>query len=125
MKCCYSVGKAAASHLTRMLGTRNVRCNIPVRVVSIAPGVFESELTGERIRAQGMEAVIPASLQPVSVPPFGLKVPLKMLDTATKKWQELRFILHRVLERIRTEMRLLLTEGILRSTPECTVVVDG
>ncbi|KAH9841899.1 NAD(P)-binding protein [Rhodofomes roseus] len=41
----YNSSKAAASHLTKMLATELALKKIPVRVCSVAPGVYESEMT--------------------------------------------------------------------------------
>jgi len=41
----YNVTKAAATHLTKMLATELALKKIPVRVCSVAPGVYESEMT--------------------------------------------------------------------------------
>jgi len=42
---CYNSVKAAASHLTKLLSTEIGLKNIPVRVNSIAPGAYESEMS--------------------------------------------------------------------------------
>ena len=44
-KFCYNSVKAAASHLTKLLSTEIGLKNIPVRVNSIAPGAYESEMS--------------------------------------------------------------------------------
>ncbi|KAI5121396.1 hypothetical protein M0805_003168 [Coniferiporia weirii] len=41
----YNSGKAASSHLTRMMATEFMLKGIPVRVNAIAPGVYTSEMT--------------------------------------------------------------------------------
>ncbi|QRV74681.1 short chain dehydrogenase [Ceratobasidium sp. AG-Ba] len=45
-KFCYNATKAANIHLTKMLATEYALKNIPVRVNTIAPGFFPSEMTG-------------------------------------------------------------------------------
>jgi NAD(P)-dependent dehydrogenase (short-subunit alcohol dehydrogenase family) len=44
----YNAGKAAASHLSKMLATELARRDIPIRVNAIAPGAWPSELTGHQ-----------------------------------------------------------------------------
>ncbi|KAF8908960.1 short-chain dehydrogenase [Gymnopilus junonius] len=46
---CYNSAKAAATHLTKMFSTELALKNIPVRVNSIAPGVYASEMTLDEI----------------------------------------------------------------------------
>lgn len=53
----YNSAKAAASHLTQMMATEFALKGIPVRVNAIAPGVYESEMTSERLRVGGTDAV--------------------------------------------------------------------
>jgi len=48
----YNSGKAAASHLTRMMATEFSLKNIQVRVNAVAPGVYLSEMT-EAVAANG------------------------------------------------------------------------
>jgi len=45
---CYNVGKAAGSHLTKILATELALRKLPIRVNAIAPGVYESEMTGDK-----------------------------------------------------------------------------
>ena len=42
---CYNSSKAALIHITKMMATEFVLKKVPVRVNSVAPGVFESEMT--------------------------------------------------------------------------------
>ncbi|CCL99681.1 uncharacterized protein FIBRA_01702 [Fibroporia radiculosa] len=48
-KFAYNSTKAAVTHLTKMLATELALKKIPVRVCSVAPGVFESEMTDAAI----------------------------------------------------------------------------
>lgn len=64
-KFAYNSSKAAASHLTRMLATEIALKGIPVRVNSIAPGVFASEMTFETITGPEEMARVAQSLLPV------------------------------------------------------------
>ncbi|KAG8729400.1 Splicing factor [Ceratobasidium sp. 423] len=50
----YNASKAAGIHLTKMLSTELALRKIPIRVNSISPGVFPSEMTG-------MEGLIPTA----------------------------------------------------------------
>lgn len=63
----YNSAKAAASHLTKMLATEFALKKIPVRVCAIAPGVYESEMTMDRVRAGQIDqvglGVVPVPLQ--------------------------------------------------------------
>jgi len=52
-KFCYNSTKAGNIHLTKMLATEFALKNIPVRVNSIAPGVFPSEMTGSQGESLG------------------------------------------------------------------------
>lgn len=61
----YNSAKAAASHLTKMLSTEFALKGIPVRVCAVAPGVYESEMTSDRIAAGSVDKV---GLGVVSVP---------------------------------------------------------
>lgn len=61
----YNSSKAAAAHLTRMLATEIALKGIPVRVNSIAPGVFASEMTFETITGPEEMARVAQSLLPV------------------------------------------------------------
>ncbi|KAH6912800.1 short-chain dehydrogenase [Coprinopsis sp. MPI-PUGE-AT-0042] len=54
---CYNSSKAAASHLTKMLATELLIKGIPVRVNAVAPGVYESEMTFDKIAAEKVDAV--------------------------------------------------------------------
>ncbi|KAI8978852.1 short-chain dehydrogenase [Trametes punicea] len=45
----YNSAKAAASHLTKMMATEFALKKVPVRVCAIAPGVWESEMTHDKI----------------------------------------------------------------------------
>ncbi|KAI0647697.1 short-chain dehydrogenase [Trametes meyenii] len=45
----YNSSKAATSHLTKMMATEFALKKIPVRVCAIAPGVWESEMTYDKI----------------------------------------------------------------------------
>ena len=64
-KFAYNSSKAAAAHLTKMLATEIALKGIPVRVNSIAPGVFESEMTLDTITGQEEVTRIAQSLLPV------------------------------------------------------------
>lgn len=61
----YNSSKAAATHLTRMLATEIALKEIPVRVNSIAPGAFASEMTLETITGPEEMARVAQSLLPV------------------------------------------------------------
>lgn len=60
----YNSSKAAAAHLTRMMSTEFVLKKIPVRVNGVAPGVYESDMTAERL-ARGDINNIALGIQPV------------------------------------------------------------
>lgn len=53
----YNSAKAAASHLTKMLATELALKKIPVRVCSVAPGVYESEMTYDKITPDKVNVV--------------------------------------------------------------------
>ncbi|KAI0916761.1 hypothetical protein AcW2_007068 [Taiwanofungus camphoratus] len=53
----YNSSKAAATHLTKMLATELALRKIPVRVCSVAPGVYESEMTYENITPDLVDTV--------------------------------------------------------------------
>ncbi|KZT09305.1 short-chain dehydrogenase [Laetiporus sulphureus 93-53] len=53
----YNSSKAAASHLTKMLATELALKKIPVRVCSIAPGVYESGMTYDKITEDKVDIV--------------------------------------------------------------------
>jgi len=61
---CYNVCKAASSHLTRLVAAQIAQSDIPVRVNSIAPGVFESDMTAGKLHELGVDGVI-GGVQPV------------------------------------------------------------
>jgi len=61
----YNSSKAAATHLTKMLATEIALKGIPVRVNSIAPGVYESEMTFDTITGPEEMARVAQSLFPV------------------------------------------------------------
>ncbi|KAI0286149.1 short-chain dehydrogenase [Russula brevipes] len=61
----YNSAKAAATHLTKMLATEIALKGIPVRVNSIAPGVYESEMTHDSISGPEQVARTAQSLIPV------------------------------------------------------------
>ncbi|KAF8463229.1 short-chain dehydrogenase [Russula ochroleuca] len=61
----YNSSKAAASHLTKMLATEIALKGIPVRVNSIAPGPFASEMTLDTITGPEELARVAQSLLPV------------------------------------------------------------
>jgi len=61
----YNSSKAAATHLTKMFATELALKNIPVRINSIAPGVYESELTFDTIKGPEQMARVSQSLLPV------------------------------------------------------------
>ncbi|KAI5827751.1 NAD(P)-binding protein [Schizophyllum commune Tattone D] len=60
----YNAGKAAATHIARMFATELARRKIPVRVNSLAPGVFMSELTRSRLE-KGLDSMKQLGLHPV------------------------------------------------------------
>ena len=60
----YNAGKAAATHIATMFATELARRNIPVRVNSLAPGVFMSELTRSRLE-KGLDSMKQLGLHPV------------------------------------------------------------
>ncbi|KAL1673411.1 hypothetical protein EV122DRAFT_222736 [Schizophyllum commune] len=53
----YNSAKAAATHITKMFATELARRKIPVRVNTLAPGLFESEMTAEKLAQNGIEGV--------------------------------------------------------------------
>jgi len=53
----YNSAKAAASHLSKMLATEFALKKIPVRVCAVAPGVYESEMTADRISSGTVDQV--------------------------------------------------------------------
>lgn len=57
MQFCYNSTKAAASHLTKMLATEIALKRIPVRINSIAPGVYSSEMTYDKITKELVDKV--------------------------------------------------------------------
>jgi len=61
----YNSSKAAATHLTKMLATELALKNIPVRVNSVAPGVYESEMTFDTISGPEEMTRVAQSLLPV------------------------------------------------------------
>ncbi|KAI0252169.1 short-chain dehydrogenase [Lactifluus subvellereus] len=61
----YNSSKAAATHLTKMLATEIALKGIPVRVNSIAPGVYASEMTFDTITGPEEMARVAQSLLPV------------------------------------------------------------
>jgi NAD(P)-dependent dehydrogenase (short-subunit alcohol dehydrogenase family) len=62
---CYNSAKAAASHLTKMLSTEYALKGIPVRVNAIAPGVYESEMTYDKIEGEEFVNRVGSGIQPV------------------------------------------------------------
>ncbi|KAI4518442.1 NAD(P)-binding protein [Schizophyllum commune Loenen D] len=60
----YNAGKTAATHIARMFATELARRKIPVRVNSLAPGVFMSELTRSRLE-KGLDSMKQLGLHPV------------------------------------------------------------
>jgi NAD(P)-dependent dehydrogenase (short-subunit alcohol dehydrogenase family) len=64
-KLAYNSSKAAATHLTKMLATEIALKGIPVRVNSVAPGVYASEMTSETITGPEEVARAAQSLLPV------------------------------------------------------------
>ncbi|KAH9980058.1 short-chain dehydrogenase [Lactifluus volemus] len=61
----YNSAKAAATHLTKMLATEIALKGIPVRVNSVAPGVYASEMTFDSIVGPEQMARVAQSLLPV------------------------------------------------------------
>ncbi|KAF8635797.1 hypothetical protein AX15_000004 [Amanita polypyramis BW_CC] len=53
----YNSAKSAASHLTRLLSTEIALKGFAVRVNAIAPGVYASEMTGNRLRPEDTDKV--------------------------------------------------------------------
>ncbi|RPD77403.1 NAD(P)-binding protein [Lentinus tigrinus ALCF2SS1-7] len=53
----YNSAKSAAMHLSKMLATELALKNVPVRVCSIAPGVWESEMTYDKITPELVDKV--------------------------------------------------------------------
>ena len=51
----YNASKSTVTHLTKMLATELALKNIPIRVCSVAPGVFPSEMTDERVTPDMVE----------------------------------------------------------------------
>ncbi|TDL17844.1 short-chain dehydrogenase [Rickenella mellea] len=64
----YNTSKAAVTHLTKLLSTEFVLNDIPVRVNSIAPGVYASELTATEEQLAGKAATDKMSKAPMGVP---------------------------------------------------------
>jgi hypothetical protein len=64
-KFAYNSSKAAATHLTKMLATEIALKGIPIRVNSIAPGVYASEMTFDTITGPEEMARVAQSLFPV------------------------------------------------------------
>jgi len=54
---CYNSAKAAASHLTKMLATEFAVKKIPVRVCGVAPGVYETGMTKDRLEKDDIDKV--------------------------------------------------------------------
>ncbi|KAH9924724.1 NAD(P)-binding protein [Fomitopsis serialis] len=53
----YNATKAAATHLTKMFATELALKKIPVRVNSVAPGVYESEMTYPHIPPEDVDKI--------------------------------------------------------------------
>ncbi|KAI0780699.1 short-chain dehydrogenase [Trametes elegans] len=53
----YNSAKAAASHLTKMMATEFALKKVPVRVCAVAPGVWESEMTYDKITPDLVDVV--------------------------------------------------------------------
>ncbi|TFY81141.1 hypothetical protein EWM64_g2872 [Hericium alpestre] len=62
---CYNSSKAAASHLTKMMSTEFALNGVSVRVNSIAPGVYASEMTVDDVTSVEEVAKIGKSIVPV------------------------------------------------------------
>jgi len=62
---CYNSAKAAASHLTKMLSTEYALKGIPVRVNAIAPGVYESEMTYDKIDGEEFLNLVGNGIHPI------------------------------------------------------------
>ncbi|EKM51630.1 uncharacterized protein PHACADRAFT_261880 [Phanerochaete carnosa HHB-10118-sp] len=54
---CYNSSKAAAAHLTKMLAAEFALKKIPVRVCGVAPGVYESEMTQDRVTKDEVDGI--------------------------------------------------------------------
>lgn len=54
---CYNSAKAAASHLSKMLASEISLKKIPVRINTIAPGVYSSEMTLEKIAKEKVDFI--------------------------------------------------------------------
>jgi NAD(P)-dependent dehydrogenase (short-subunit alcohol dehydrogenase family) len=79
-KFAYNSAKAAATHLTKMLATEIALKGIPVRVNSVAPGVYASEMTFDSIVGPEEMARVAQSLLPVPAGRAGTYVDLRCLD---------------------------------------------
>jgi NAD(P)-dependent dehydrogenase (short-subunit alcohol dehydrogenase family) len=64
-KFAYNSAKAAATHLTKMFATEIALKGIPVRVNSVAPGVYASGMTFDTITGPEEVARVAQSLLPV------------------------------------------------------------
>jgi len=62
---CYNSSKSAASHLTKMLATELALKGIRVRVNAIAPGVYESEMTLDKIIGKSLVNRVGDGIQPI------------------------------------------------------------
>jgi NAD(P)-dependent dehydrogenase (short-subunit alcohol dehydrogenase family) len=62
---CYNSSKAAASHLTKLLSTEYALKGISVRVNAIAPGVYESEMTYDKIEGEDLANQVGNGIQPL------------------------------------------------------------
>ncbi|KAI5887559.1 NAD(P)-binding protein [Schizophyllum commune H4-8] len=77
----YNAGKAAATHIARMFATELARRSIPVRVNSLAPGVFMSELTQSRLE-KGLDSMIMKQLGLHPIPAGRIGSDVEMVGTA-------------------------------------------
>jgi NAD(P)-dependent dehydrogenase (short-subunit alcohol dehydrogenase family) len=57
MQFAYNSAKAAVTHLTKMMATEFTLKKIPVRVCGVAPGVYRSDMTKERLRLHGVDMI--------------------------------------------------------------------
>jgi len=60
---CYNSSKAAAGHLTKMLATEYALSGVKVRVNAVAPGVYESGMTSDKLTGREQTDSIGKGLQ--------------------------------------------------------------
>ena len=69
----YNSAKAAVAHLTKMMATEFILKKVPVRVNGVAPGVYSSAMTADRL-AKGDVNGVALGLQPVPAQRAGRSV---------------------------------------------------